>query len=218
MASTAVSTKSLLNYLKTLDFESGFFDRLKVYYRPLVCPFAELITLAGSGARIGDVGCGSGQFCLLLSAFANPASVYGIEINDHLVNNAYQLFRKHSTTPHSFEPFDGITFPEKLREMDIVFLNDVLHHVPAANQELFLKNLSQTLKPGARLIVKDINASSIFVYFNKLHDLIFAGEIGNELPLEKTKSLLEQNNMQINSVEKKRMYVYPHYTIVAQKK
>ena len=218
MASAEVTTKSLLKYLKTLDFESGFFDRLKVYYRPLVCPFSELITLAGSGARIGDVGCGSGQFCLLLAAFAKPASVYGIEINDHLVNNAYQLFRKHSNTPHSFEPFDGIHFPDKIRELDIVYLNDVLHHVPPANQEQFLENLANSLKPGAKLIVKDINASSLLVYFNKLHDLIFAGEIGNELPLEKTKSLLEHYGMQITSVVKKRMYVYPHYTIVAQKK
>jgi 2-polyprenyl-3-methyl-5-hydroxy-6-metoxy-1,4-benzoquinol methylase len=213
-----VTTKSLLNYLKKLDFDSGFFDRLKVYYRPLVCPFAELITLAGTGARIGDIGCGSGQFCLLLSEFAKPATVYGIEINDHLVNNAYQLFRKYSTTPHSFEQFNGITFPSKINELDIIFLNDVLHHVPAANQQLFIKNLTAAMRSGAKIIVKDINAASPLVYCNKLHDLVFAGEIGNELPMDQTQQLLEQNNMQIISVVKKRMYVYPHYTIVAQKK
>jgi 2-polyprenyl-3-methyl-5-hydroxy-6-metoxy-1,4-benzoquinol methylase len=218
MTPNTVTTKQLLNYLKTLDFQSGFLDRLKVYYRPLVCPFAELITLAGTGARVGDVGCGSGQFCLLLSKFAAPASIYGIEISDQLVNNAYQLFNKHSSTPHVFEPFNGISFPDKIKDLDVIFLNDVLHHVPINNQKLFIKNLTGTIHTGARLIVKDINASSPLVYCNKLHDLIFAGEIGNELPVKKTVELLEQNDMQIISVVKKRMYVYPHYTIVAQKK
>ena len=34
--------------------------------------------------------------------------------------------------------------------------------------------------------IKDINKSSPLVYFNKLHDIIFAGEIGNEMKYNET--------------------------------
>ncbi len=212
-----LSNSDLLKYLKSLDFSSGFIDKLKVYYRPLVCPFVDLIGLVNEGEKVGDIGCGSGQFCLLLSQFAKPASVFGIEIDQRLVENARQLFQKYSTVPSIFETFDGIVFPKVIGDLDIVFLNDVLHHVPKPAQESFLANLIKGMKPGARLVLKDINGSSLLVYCNKLHDLVFAGEIGNELPHKKAEQLIQTNGMSIVSSTKKRMYVYPHYTIVAKK-
>jgi 2-polyprenyl-3-methyl-5-hydroxy-6-metoxy-1,4-benzoquinol methylase len=214
---TPLSNKDLLRYLKSLDFQAGFLDRLKVYYRPLVCPFVELINLVKEGEKIGDIGCGSGQFGLLLAHFARPSFVFGIEISDRLVNNARQLFEKYAETAYQFETFDGVIFPDKIGELDVIFLNDVLHHVPVAAQERFMHDLIAKMKSGARLILKDINGASLLVYCNKMHDLLFAGELGHELPWKKAKSWLEQNNLEILESTKKRMYVYPHYTIVAKK-
>ncbi len=212
-----LTNSDLLNYLKSLNFSSGFIDKLKVYYRPMVCPFIDLIGLVNEGDKVGDIGCGSGQFCLLLSKFAKPASIFGVEIDQRLVENARQLFQKYSHVPYTFEAFDGIIFPEVIGELDIIFLNDVLHHVPKPAQESFISNLIKAMKPGARLVLKDINGSSLFVYCNKMHDLVFAGEIGNELPYKKAEQLIEKNGMSIIRSTKKRMYVYPHYTIVAKK-
>jgi 2-polyprenyl-3-methyl-5-hydroxy-6-metoxy-1,4-benzoquinol methylase len=212
-----VSNKDLLHYLKTVSFESSFFDRLKVYYRPIICPFVELIGLVNEGEKVGDIGCGSGQFCLLLAKFSRPSYIFGIEISDKLIDNAKQLFKQHAEVPYHFEKFDGVHFPEQIKELDVLFLNDVLHHVPKNAQEKFVKDLVGKMKTGARLIIKDINGSSPLVYCNKVHDLLFAGEIGNELPFEKTRTWMEQNNLQIVDATKKRMYVYPHYTIVAKK-
>ncbi len=212
-----VTNKELLGYLKSLDFQSGFIDRLKVYYRPLVCPFADLINLVQEGDKVGDIGCGSGQFCLLLAEFAKPSSVFGIEISNRLIDNATQLFQKHSRVPYQFDYFDGIHFPDEINTLDVVFLNDVLHHVPAAMQEQFVINLIGKMKSGAKLILKDIDGSSPLVYCNKIHDLVFAGEIGNEWPFAKAKSLLKTAGTTILESGKKRMYVYPHYTIIAKK-
>jgi SAM-dependent methyltransferase len=212
-----LSNKDLLKYLKSLDFQAGFVDRLKVYYRPLVCPFVELINLVKEGEKVGDIGCGSGQFGLLLAHFAKPSFVFGIEISERLVNNARQLFEKYAATAYQFEVFDGVIFPDKIKELDVIFLNDVLHHVPPAAQQRFVNDLIAKMKSGARLILKDINGGSILVYCNKMHDMLFAGEVGHELPWRKAQSWLEQNNLAIKEITKKRMYVYPHYTIVAQK-
>ena len=51
-----------------------------------------------------DVGCGSGQFLLLLTEFAEPQEVFGIEISDKLIDNAQRLFS--SIPPVSYTHLD----------------------------------------------------------------------------------------------------------------
>lgn len=212
-----LTNAAIIRFLKSKFKSAGFIDSLKIRYRSLICPFISLIELVEPGDSVADVGCGSGQFMLLVSEFSTPSYLYGIEISERLINNANDLF---STLPrgyYDFEEYDGVKFPAKIAEMDIIFLVDVLHHVPAANQEDFIKALAFTMKPGAKLILKDINAASPLVYCNKIHDLVFAGEIGNELKMDTARKLLEANGLTIIQQEKRRMYVYPHYTLVAQK-
>jgi 2-polyprenyl-3-methyl-5-hydroxy-6-metoxy-1,4-benzoquinol methylase len=211
-----LDNKQIISFLKSTYKSAGFVDSLKIKYRSLICPFISLIKMVQPGQKVGDVGCGSGQFLLLVSEFAKPSNLYGIEISKKLIDNAKNLF---SSRPQNsfFTEYDGIDFPEQLGEMDIVFLIDVLHHVPKKMQENFIKNLTKAMKPGSTLILKDINAASGLVYFNKLHDLIFASEIGNEISISKAVSLLQANGLSIITQEKRNMYVYPHYTIVAKK-
>lgn len=213
-----ITNRAIINFLKEKNFSAGFIDTLKIKYRSLICPFIDLLERVKPGDKVGDIGCGNGQFLLLVSEFAQPSYLFGIEIFDRLINNARKLFEGASGCPSEFMVYDGKTFPEKLQEMDIVFLIDVIHHVPVVQQEDFFKNLSAKLKPGATLIIKDINGASPLVLFNKLHDFIFSREIGHELSLAKTTSLLESNNFSILEQKKRRMYVYPHFTIVAEKK
>lgn len=214
-----LQNKEIVNFLTKTEFSGGLFDTLKIKYRTYICPFVDLISKVKPGDRVGDIGCGSGQFLLLVSQFAdNPHSLYGIEITERLIENAKTLFEKHSDIKSKFETFDGSHFPEELREMDIIFLIDVLHHVPKKHQQTFMKDLINLMKPGARLVLKDINAASPLVVVNKVHDMIFAGEIGNEWKMNDAKKLLEDNGMEIIEQVKRRMYVYPHYTLVATKK
>ncbi len=211
-----LNNKQIINFLKKTYKSAGFVDSLKIKYRSLICPFISLINMVQPGQKVGDVGCGSGQFLLLVSEFAKPSYLYGIEISKKLIDNAKNLFSSRSQNSF-FTEYDGTIFPAQLGEMDIIFLIDVLHHVPKNMQENFIKNLTISMKPGATLILKDINKASGLVYFNKLHDMIFAGEIGNEISITKAANLLEANGLSIIKQEKRNMYVYPHYTIAAKK-
>lgn len=217
MMQQEITNSDLLRYLRKKHVNTGFVNRLKIQYRPLVCPFIPLLKLVKDGDKVADIGCGSGQFCQLVSVFTKTSEIFGIEITQELVENARQLFAQESSIPHEFEQYDGMNFPPVIAKADIVFIIDVLHHVPVANQIQFLSNLCAVLKPGARLVIKDINAGSGLVYFNKLHDLIFAGSPGHELHPEIVMNELEQNQLTIHQYTKHRMYVYPHYTIVASK-
>jgi len=212
-----VTNSAIIKFLKSKFQSAGFIDGLKIRYRSLICPFISLIEMVKPGDIVGDVGCGSGQFMLLVSEFAQPESVYGIEISDRLVSNAKSLFSTMPEDFYDFEQYDGQTFPARLADMDIIFLVDVLHHVPFAHQNDFIRNLILTMKPGARLVLKDINAESPLVYCNKMHDMVFAGEIGNEIKMKAAINLLEHSGLTIIKQEKRRMYVYPHYTIIGKK-
>jgi len=214
---TTLNNKAIIQFLTSKFKSAGFIDGLKIKYRSLICPFIDLIKTVKPGDKVGDVGCGSGQFLLLLTEFAQPSYLYGIEINQQLIVNAQQLFGGFKKATYNFEKYDGVHFPISLAEMDLLFLIDVLHHVPKNNQEAFIKDLAKIMKPGARLVVKDINAASPLLYFNKLHDAIFAGEVGNEMSIKRAKYLLESSGLHIIEQSKKTMYVYPHYTFIAQK-
>lgn len=213
-----LDNKAIMHFLGGKHFSAGLFDRLKIKYRSLICPYISLIQKVKYGEKVGDVGCGSGLLLLLLSEFANPSYFFGIEIKERLIKNARQLFKKSGNHHYKFELYDGEHFPEELEEMDIVFLVDVLHHVPRKKQIIFLKNLSEKIKTGGRLVLKDIDGASPFVIFNKIHDLIFSGETGNEISISNALNLLEKNGFDIVEQEKRLMYVYPHYTFVAQKR
>lgn len=212
-----ITNPAIVSVLKANFPGAGFVDSLKIKYRSYLCPFIELLNEIQPGEKVGDIGCGSGQFQLLVSHFRSPAEVYGIEISERLINNANALFARQPETKYSFEIFDGQHMPEKLGEMDVLLLIDVLHHVPKDQQDKFLENICKVMKPGARFILKDIDRASPFVLFNKIHDIIFAGEIGNEKTMKEAGELLRSFGMKITVEHKKRMYVYPHYTIIAQK-
>lgn len=213
-----LNNKDIVSFLKGTRFSGGLFDTLKIRFRTYICPFTDLIEKVQPGDHVGDVGFGSGQFLLLVSRFANqPQRLFGIEISDRLINNAKTIFSGYNQIESHFETFDGRSFPAGLGSSDIIFLIDVLHHVPKKSQRQFIGDLCKLMKPGARLVLKDINGSSPFVLFNKMHDLIFASEIGNEMSMTNVRSLLEQKGMRIVEQYKQHLYVYPHFTLVAQK-
>jgi SAM-dependent methyltransferase len=208
----------LMRFLKNKRINSGFMDGLKLHYRPLICPYVSLIGKVGPRDKVGDVGCGSGQFLLLLSEFAGPSLLYGLEVTEKLVANSRHLLAgQEDFRATEVEKYDGIHFPGRLAELDIVFLIDVLHHIPVPRQEPFLANLAGTMKSGARLVIKDIDAGNPLVIFNKLHDLVVSREIGHELRIKSVIGILQKNGMDIKEIEKCTTYVYPHYTIVATK-
>ncbi|HML58122.1 MAG TPA: methyltransferase domain-containing protein [Ferruginibacter sp.] len=212
-----ITNPEIVRFLKEHFPGTGFIDGLKIKYRSYICPFTSLLSYIRPGDHVGDIGCGSGQFLLLASHFARPASVYGIEISERLIQNANALFDRQSFKSYEFKTYDGDHLPERLGEMDILFLIDVLHHVPPKQQVRFIEQICAVMKPGARFILKDIDRSSPLVVFNKMHDIIFAGEAGNEISMNKAANLLRTNGMHIIEEHKRTMYVYPHYTYVAQK-
>jgi cyclopropane fatty-acyl-phospholipid synthase-like methyltransferase len=212
------SATELSRYLKNVHHDAKGVDKLKIGYRPYICPFDDLLALAKPDERIFDVGCGSGQFALLLAKYVNPSWIGGAEISGKLVKNARELFANSGMgVAHEFNVFDGKTFPKSVGSADKVFLIDVFHHVPVPEQTSFLRNLRAAMRPGAVLVLKDIDAGSVLVYFNKLHDLVLSREIGHEVRASQLLGLAREAGFELVSESFRRMLWYPHFTLVLKR-
>ena len=205
-------------YLSDKTRDESFIDRLKIKFRPLIFPIELLLEQIKETDTIFDIGCGSGQFSLLAVHFKKVKNVFGIEIKNDLVVNANNLFKKHtSNVDYKFIQYNGNTLPKEISISNKIFLNDVLHHIPQENQIDFLTEIYNEMDAEATFILKDINAESPLVYFNKLHDIIFAGEIGKELKFNEALKVLEEIGFEILDTDRRNIAVYPHYTIICKK-
>lgn len=216
--SLAVSTSEILTFLATTDADATPLQKLKIRYRPYVCPFDELLDYARNAKSVYDIGCGSGQFCALVANFLPVKDIYGIEIDKHLVDNAQKLTERFSKKKKiSFATFDGNKIPSNIKNYDLVYMIDVYHHVPKTIREDMIKQIYKKMKPGAKLMFKDIDGASPFVACNKVHDMIFAQELSHEIGYGKARKLLESAGFTVIEGRKKRLFVYPHYFLLAQK-
>ena len=213
-----MTNSDIIKFLTAKTTNAGFVDRLKIKYRPIICPFIDLIDFAKDKKSVFDIGCGSGQFCALIAKYTNVEKIMGIEINERLVNNANEVNEEFRDKKQiKFSVFDGIVIPDEIKDYDLVYMIDVFHHIPPAQQLAFMQQLQQKMKPGAVLIFKDIDGGSALVLCNKMHDMVFAGEIGKEISFKKAKDMLSSAGFKITNSFKKTVFVYAHYFVICQK-
>lgn len=213
-----LKNKELIGFLKTRIIRVGFKDRLKIIYRPLICPFSQLLSLFNTKDSVLDIGCGSGQFALLLANYIKPKKIKGIEINQKLIENASKLLESYSKEMQiEFSVYNGFELPEDMKSYNKIILIDVLHHIPINHQNLFLKQIYNKMELESILIIKDIEASSPLVVTNKLHDLIFSGEVSKEISNIKLNRWLLEIGFKVENVLHKTMFLYPHYIVIAKK-
>ena len=213
-----MTNSEIIKFLTSKTTNAGFVDKLKIKYRPIICPFNDLIDFAKDKDSVFDIGCGSGQFCALIAKFTDVEKIMGIEINERLVNNANEVneeFRKNKSI--KFEVFDGKVIPDEIRDYELIYMIDVFHHIPPAQQAEFMEQVYKKMSPGATLVFKDIDAGNPLVLCNKMHDMVFAGEIGKEMSFNTGIELFKKIGFTIQSQFKKTVFVYPHFFIICQK-
>lgn len=208
-------TAQILSFLKEQSSSYTGLDRIKFAYRPYVCPFELLMGAIPHGAKVVDIGCGNGSLLAVVGHFLKPAALAGLEVKQSLVDQARKVL-----TPYQakIELFDGANLPDWMGEYSHVVLNDVLHHVPKAQQKKFIESIVDKMAPHATLVLKDIDADhAVLCLFNKLHDFILSKEVGDERGARELASWLSQLKGKITSQVYKRTLVYPHILFTFQK-
>jgi len=215
-----VSNKQLVEYLKNhrSDGLQGL-QRWKRIYRPMICPFDNLMNLIPERQRVLDIGCGIGTFLQLVAEYRAPLCLGGIEVDQSLIETSRAVLHQLSSCiPNRLEAYNGIDLPTWIEDYNYVLLIDVLHHIPRSQHEGFLSKLLAQMKSDTIVIIKDIDARQPFwCLFNKMHDLVFSRQFTHERGASEFQVSLEQLGYKVLKVMMQRVYVYPHFTIVCKK-
>jgi predicted methyltransferase len=104
------------------------------------------------GSRVADVGCGSGQFSIVLGKVVAPAGrVYCVDIDD--LRDARHNFRRnglHDVTTVTSTEDDPKLAPASV---DAVLIVNAYHEME--KWESMLRHIRESLKPGGRLVICD---------------------------------------------------------------
>jgi ubiquinone/menaquinone biosynthesis C-methylase UbiE len=105
------------------------------------------------GQMVADIGAGTGIFSLRFASAIKPGGkVYAVDVDEKLLEHIAEAATEQglvNVMPVLGE-FDDPSLPV---EVDLAFINDVLHHIE--HRAEYLKNLAEYLKPGGRIAVID---------------------------------------------------------------
>jgi len=109
-----------------------------------------------AGLTVADIGAGSGLFSRpLAKAVAPSGKVYAVDIQQDLLD--YIGKRAKEENIRNIRPVLGEYDDPKLpaRDVDIAFINDVLHHIE--HRGAYLKALGTYIKPTGRIVLIEMN-------------------------------------------------------------
>jgi 2-polyprenyl-3-methyl-5-hydroxy-6-metoxy-1,4-benzoquinol methylase len=111
-----------------------------------------------AGGRVLDVGCGFGLFSLYFASASPRLTLYGIDRNARRIAQARMAAGRLGLANVHYEVGDATSFRAGER-FDAVYMLDIVHHIPEETVPALLEELARTLRPGGRLIVKDVERS-----------------------------------------------------------
>ena len=184
------------------------------HWRPYICPFENLVGHVGDGSRVLDVACCAGLLLSLLAGLGPEFEGIGFDVSRQAIDLAKSMAKgATATSPKvrlSFERLD-INAAWPLGTFDVVFLIDVLHHVPPTAKRSFLKRVISKVKPGGLLVYKDMCIDPWWkAQANRLHDLVISRELISYVPVRTVEDWANSEGMQVVLREDMGRFWYGH--------
>ena len=182
--------------------------------RPLYAPFHLIFPWIPEGARVLDVGCGTGAFLLLAERRrglgpstgydVNPASLSLARAAEGLGNVRFEV---------------GSRIPDEvIASASVVTLIDVLHHLRPLERQELLEGIVNRMAPGARLIAKDLDPRPRWrATANRITDFLSTRSRVDYLAMDTLAGYLEREGFAIEACESLPRHVWAHYLVVADK-
>ena len=139
----------------TYYYEGYYGPHLWKYMHAKLKPYYSHFDSVPKDAKILDVGCATGHLLIGLSKFYFPeATLYGVDISEDMVKVATEKAERFSTKNVSFQTGVAEKLPFNDNELDIVFCNAVIQHIPKERHKMVMKELFRIVKPGGYLCIE----------------------------------------------------------------
>jgi SAM-dependent methyltransferase len=167
--------------------------------------------------RILDVGCGFGLFAAYFGQTQPRRRIVGVDPSRRRIELARRLSERLGLLEHRFVEGDVRDAPLQ-GPFDAIYVLDVMHHLPEADQRPVLERLRDLLVPGGMLLMKDITTEPRFgLLFTHALDRLM---VGWKPPLSyrhhrEWGSLLAHLGFRVRMVRVPDVLPYPHVVIAA---
>jgi 2-polyprenyl-3-methyl-5-hydroxy-6-metoxy-1,4-benzoquinol methylase len=186
--------------------------------RPKLLSVMDLL-LPGEG-RILDVGCGFGLFASYFGQMQPGRRIVGVDPNARRIGLAKRVAKAVGLTGQNAPSFHvgDVRDAELVGPFEGIYVLDVMHHIPAADQRPVLERLRDLLVPGGVLVIKDITTEPHYqLLFTKLLDRVM---VGLDEPLayrhhREWGELLVSIGFKVRMVRVPDVLPYPHVVIAA---
>jgi len=183
---TLLTANRLSALAKQLYTEGPVVGRKLQHWRPYICPFETLIAHANNGSRVLDIGCGSGLLLNLMAGLGLVFEGVGFDVSQAAITLAQmaarQSCRLNARATLSLERVEVDAWPDGT--FDVVFLVDVLHHIPPVSQEAFLRRAVSKVALDGLLVYKDMCHRPWWkAQANRIHDLLVSRQVISYVPV-----------------------------------
>ncbi len=133
----------------------GLHDKFTEYKARLIFQYLQRTMSDPKHAAVLDVGCGIGSTdtCLL----RDIEQVHGVDVSEALLTVA-----RNANARGNYKSYDGLRLPYEDGHFDMTFAICVLHHVPQAGRNHFIKEMARVTKVGGSVLVFEHNPINPF--------------------------------------------------------
>ncbi|MEM6488127.1 MAG: class I SAM-dependent methyltransferase [Pseudomonadota bacterium] len=186
------------------------------HLRPRILPFEMIHDAVPQGARVLDVGCGGGLVLGLLAKAGRVREAVGFDSSADAIAIAQGMTRNLAQGVSLDFRHLPVNAPWPEGPFDAVMIVDVIHHIPPAAQEAVLAQAAAVLRPGGRMIYKDMGQRPGWMALaNRLHDLVIARDWIHYLPLERARRAMDGAGLTVRDEQAASLLWYRHEMLVA---
>jgi len=131
------------------------FVRMHIWSRLQLFPFTKLERFLPLEGTFIDIGCGYGQWPLLMGYIRPQADIYGYDPDETKIDRGKEAIDQSGLSNVHLGMGSGIDLP--WMPCRLVTVIDVLYLIPFAEQEKILLKAFDHLEPGGRLLIKEMN-------------------------------------------------------------
>jgi cyclopropane fatty-acyl-phospholipid synthase-like methyltransferase len=196
---------------------SSTFWRLHQGGRSLLVPFHRLADYLPEQGVLLDLGCGHGVFLALAQQQRPALQLIGFDLSATKIAATRQAFEASDAAISRLAVMDITEFPEQ--SVDVISIIDVMYLVPLSRWDGILKKCYDCLKPGGRLLLKEMDRSlrwkfALLCLEEGLAVKILGWTLGGEFTFpspEEIRSRLGAAGFKVQDVPLHRRYPAPHH-------